>query len=417
MSQVSVNVVAPLGYTGPTLPGNNSLVQIVDTSGNPVLESGVSDVTVNNNLKVNNILPRTGTTVNVNGVPVSAPATNNVAMGVGNLQSLTTGTNNTAVGNGSGSSLTTGIQNTSLGFGSLLSTTTGIDNTAVGVGALTSNTTGQRNVAIGKWALRDNTTTSLNVAIGHQSMQNSVGKSQSVAIGYDSLRAGATNSVAIGGAAGSASNNPIVAVGHLALQLSTGTGNTAVGSIAGSQITTGSSNTLIGQSAGTNNLTTGSNNTCLGAFAGGFVDTGSNNTCIGYQAQVSGTGSSDEFVLGNANVAILSCAVTSITSLSDARDKKDIEELPVGLDFVNGLKPVTFTWNDRNEDGKHDIADFGFIAQDLKKSQEDAGLADTLKLVYENNPEKLQASYGKLVPILVKAIQDLSKEVETLKNK
>ncbi len=110
--------------------------------------------------------------------------------------------------------------------------------------------------------------------------------------------------------------------------------------------------------------------------------------------------------------------------MSDARDKKDIEELPVGLDFVNGLKPVTFTWNDRNEDGKHDIADFGFIAQDLKKSQEDIGLAETLKLVYENNPEKLQASYGKLVPILVKAIQEMSskmssleKELEILKTK
>jgi hypothetical protein len=113
----------------------------------------------------------------------------------------------------------------------------------------------------------------------------------------------------------------------------------------------------------------------------------------------------------------LRCQVTSITSLSDARDKKEIEELPVGLDFVKGLKPVKFVWDDRDENGNHDVKDFGFIAQDLKKSQEDANLADTLKLVYEENPEKLEASYGKLIPILVKAIQDLSAKVEALEKK
>jgi hypothetical protein len=74
-------------------------------------------------------------------------------------------------------------------------------------------------------------------------------------------------------------------------------------------------------------------------------------------------------------------------------------------------------WDDRDKTGKHNIKDFGFIAQDLKKSQEDINLAETLKLVYEENPEKLEASYGKLIPILVKAIQDLSKEIKILKNK
>jgi len=44
-------------------------------------------------------------------------------------------------------------------------------------------------------------------------------------------------------------------------------------------------------------------------------------------------------------------------------------------------------------------------------------VAETLKLVYEENPEKLEASYGKLIPILVKAIQDLSAKVEALENK
>jgi len=38
-------------------------------------------------------------------------------------------------------------------------------------------------------------------------------------------------------------------------------------------------------------------------------------------------------------------------------------------------------------------------------------------LVYESNPEKLEASYGKLVPILVKAIQELTAKVEALEAK
>jgi hypothetical protein len=84
------------------------------------------------------------------------------------------------------------------------------------------------------------------------------------------------------------------------------------------------------------------------------------------------------------------------------------------LDFVKGLRPVEFVWDDREEHGKHDIADFGFIAQDLKAAQEDVEMADILKLVYDENPEKLEASYGKLIPILVKAIQDLAAKVEQL---
>lgn len=210
--------------------------------------------------------------------------------------------------------------------------------------------------------------------------------------------------------------------------LSAGGGNTLLGNSSGYAITTGSVNTCIGNGAG-GTITAGGNNTFLGGNAGnasgGFAPfIGSGNICIGNGSFASSNTVSNEITLGTSAITTLRCAVTSITSLSDARDKKDIEELPVGLDFVNGLKPVTFTWDDRNEDGKHDIADFGFIAQDLKKSQENTGLAETLKLVYEENPEKLEASYGKLVPILVKAIQEMSskmssleKELEILKTK
>jgi len=54
--------------------------------------------------------------------------------------------------------------------------------------------------------------------------------------------------------------------------------------------------------------------------------------------------------------------------------------------------------------------DFGFIAQEVQVYDN-----DTLRLVYEENPDKLEMSYGKLVPILVKAVQELSAEIESLK--
>ena len=67
--------------------------------------------------------------------------------------------------------------------------------------------------------------------------------------------------------------------------------------------------------------------------------------------------------------------------------------------------------------GKIDIQEAGFVAQDLDKSQQDADAEDYLSLVLKNNPDKLEASYGKLVPVLVKAVQELSQQVEELKEK
>ena len=79
----------------------------------------------------------------------------------------------------------------------------------------------------------------------------------------------------------------------------------------------------------------------------------------------------------------------------------------------NALKPVAFTWNMR-DGGKVGIPDTGFIAQDLKAVQEQTGVTIP-GLVYESNPDRLEAGYGKLLPVLVKAIQELSAEVESLK--
>ena len=135
------------------------------------------------------------------------------------------------------------------------------------------------------------------------------------------------------------------------------------------------------------------------------------------EAYPAGVNSNNSVTLGNASITTLRCAVTSITSLSDARDKKDVAPIELGLDFVKELNPVKFVWNDRDESGKHDVADSGFIAQDLKSLEDKYNASEVLKLVYDENPEKLEASYGRLVPVLVQAIKDLAAKVEQLENK
>ena len=321
MSQLDVNIIAPLGYAGPNLTGDNNFVQVVDNAGDTVLK---------------------------------IPSGDNIAIGKDALNTATTGQRNIAIG-------TSAAPNTN-----------GSDNIAIGNEALLSST-GGGNIGIGRNSLKNVTTYSFNTAVGNNSL----------------LNAGlVTTSAAFGSAAGS--------------NITSGNSNAFLGSNSGAGFTSGNFNVFVGcQSASGSNLQTGNNNILI---SGQFVYPSSVNV-------------DNEITLGNSQHTVLRCAQTSITSLSDARDKKEIEELPVGLDFVKGLKPVKFVWDERDENGRHDIKDFGFIAQDLKKSQEDAELADTLKLVYESNPEKLEASYGKLVPILVKAIQELTAKVEALEAK
>jgi hypothetical protein len=81
------------------------------------------------------------------------------------------------------------------------------------------------------------------------------------------------------------------------------------------------------------------------------------------------------------------------------------------------LNPVSFFWNDDQKSTRGSEKQIGFIAQDLKSAEEAVEMSEVLKLVYDENPEKLEASYGKLIPILVKAIQELSTELKALKAK
>ena len=63
--------------------------------------------------------------------------------------------------------------------------------------------------------------------------------------------------------------------------------------------------------------------------------------------------------------------------------------------------------------GKVDIPECGFIAQELQAVQKDTNMTIP-GLVYDVNPEKLEASAGTLLPVLVSAIKELNAKVSEL---
>jgi hypothetical protein len=162
----------------------------------------------------------------------------------------------------------------------------------------------------------------------------------------------------------------------------------------------------------------GNQNIAIGAGAGSssspFLTTGSNNIIIGTFADVSNSTVSNEITLGNSSITKLRSMVTSITSLSDRRDKTDIVDISEGIDLIKQLKPVTFTWNTRDK-AKVGLKSAGFIAQDLLALQKASSIGANLDLVSEDNPDKLEARYNNLLPVMVKAIQDQQVIIEELK--
>jgi hypothetical protein len=101
---------------------------------------------------------------------------------------------------------------------------------------------------------------------------------------------------------------------------------------------------------------------------------------------------------------------TTISAISDARLKENVQDLDVGLGAILALKPRKFDWKEGK--GKNIKGDRGFIAQEFE--QVFPQLVDEWK---DNAPEG-EAPYKSvrqdLIPVLVKAIQELTARVEAL---
>ena len=347
----------------------------------------------------------------------------NVGVGVRNLADNTTGNLNVAVGFEALTNNTSAVSNTAIGAEAMHTNTTGDESVAVGSGAGRAATTATKNVFIGHSAGLDNTTGSSNVFLGSKAGENITSGQKNIAIGTEALGllTDRDDNIAIGYRAvyGNASTtSQCTSVGVLSLGAEgsglQGYGNVGFGYRSGCVMTSALNNTMIGRETGAV-LTTGDINVCLGYLAGtanqpgGAITTGSNQIVIGAANAT------------NAHIQI------DWTVASDKRDKTDFTKLDLGLDFVKKLEPFTYRWDKRSKysnktpDGTHkeDWLDVGFKAQAVEVLEKEAGykIADKTNLTTNltKDGEQYGIQYSKFVPILVKAVQELSAEIEELK--
>jgi len=221
--------------------------------------------------------------------------------------------------------------------------------------------------------------------------------------------------------------------------------NTAVGSHAMNIGTTSANNVAMGRSA-LRSVTTGSDNTMLG-FKAGFhttaTTTGGENVLVGAythagaadEVQAHGFGydlncAADYTTLGNSSSDIRAPhGNVTWATVSDERYKKDIVDSTAGLSFVNALQPRTFKYKNKGElpsafnaytaDStdvfKNSNTNHGFIAQEVKAAIDaDSSIENGFRL-WDDRPDGSQeVAEAALIPVLVKAIQELSTKVETL---
>lgn len=236
----------------------------------------------------------TATSANTSNAIVSRDANGDFQANSITASSATSSFGAVKIGRGSGWDAT----NTSVGGGSPLSSiTTGLNNTCVGYNSQNKTNSGSRNISVGQESLFNNTSGNKNIAIGTLACNlNSTG-SQNVAVGDSALY-----------------NNVL------------SSGNTAIGD------------------GSLNYNTTGNNNTAIGNLAGAFINNYSNSTCVGYNSAVT---NSNQLQLGDSTATTY--AYGAVQDRSDVRDKADIRDTTLGLDFVNALRPVDFKWDMRED--------------------------------------------------------------------
>lgn len=320
---------------------------------------------------------------------------------------------------------------------------------AVGNNANASGTAGSHSTLVGAYAgYQLQATSDTNTCIGYNTMRNYTSLTGSnTCVGSESnyglSRTGGNTNTTIGWNAAvygySSGGNYNTAVGGQAnVYGGSGTYNVAVGfqSMLGDSTNgiSGQHNTAIGRIAG-QVMSSGSWNTMLGYAAGGSITTGSENTCIGQGAGKAGSPftitTQDYRVVVGDNYTSNAYIAVSWTVTSDARDKTDVVPLPSSLDFIEALNPVTFKWDKRSkywikdEDGnvieeptpdgthKEDRPFAGFLAQEVQQVIDDLGYVDDV-IVDNEQADLLKIKETALIPVLVKAVQELSAKVKVL---
>jgi len=96
-------------------------------------------------------------------------------------------------------------------------------------------------------------------------------------------------------------------------------------------------------------------------------------------------------------------------ALSDIRHKKNIQSFGNNtLEIVGKLRPVSYEWKNPLDNGMQGVQ-FGFIAQEVEE------ILPSVVLTEDNDERTKALKYSEFIPVLVKAIQELKTENETLK--
>lgn len=121
------------------------------------------------------------------------------------------------------------------------------------------------------------------------------------------------------------------------------------------------------------------------------------------------------FTSGGTTAGVISCSGSTTTygTTSDYRLKTDVQPMADALSRVNALNPVNFEWisNGTRVDG--------FIAHEVQAVVPEAVVGEKDAVYYDTVLEQHLPLYqnidqAKLVPILVKAVQELTARIEAL---
>ena len=165
------------------------------------------------------------------------------------------------------------------------------------------------------------------------------------------------------------------------------------------QNTTGSSASCTGNAASATKLATA--RTISGASFDGTTSITLNNSNITNGAGYT-TYSSNQATNTNSNVNFASVTATgNITAFSDATLKKEVSTINDALGIVGKLRGVTYKWISNEQE------DIGVIAQEVE--------AVVPEVIKETEDGIKTVDYGRLVSVLINAINELKAEVDTLK--
>lgn len=289
------------------------------------------------------------------------------------------------------------LNNIFFGYQSGLSST-GMYNAGYGAYALYANTTGGFNTSSGAYSLFHNNGGSFNIATGYSALTSNVSGSFNIATGNNSLSA-------------NISGNRNTATGYTALYSNTtGTNNTAYGASTLYSNIAGTENTVLGYAAGYN--CTGSGNVYIGNMAG-YSANSSNELYIA-------NSSAAPLIYGNFSSGNVGFGTTSATNplqmssgafctsagvwtnASDRRLKENICTSSYGLAAVMKLRPVTYTMKKGGE------KQVGFIAQEVQQIIPEVISGKEGDI---SKGETMGVSYGNMVAVLTKAIQEQEQQI------